>query len=127
MYTSKTVFFECLNQSWKVVEEMSRVYSNVFKNLICKKICEEKCSTSQIANKYDVPLKTVENWVTRYNKNSNCFLKDDDHYLQKRSKEKKRYDELDIPQLIEELKKRDTEISYLRSIISSKRDEGLRS
>ena len=49
---------------------MSRVYSNVFKNLICKKICEEKCSTSQIADKYDVPLKTVENWVTRYNKRS---------------------------------------------------------
>ena len=32
-------------------------------------ICEEKESTSKVAKSFGVPIKTVENWVTKYNKN----------------------------------------------------------
>ena len=40
---------------------------------IVKVICEEKQSKSKVANSFGVPVKTVENWITKYNKNKYIF------------------------------------------------------
>ena len=52
---------------------MSRKYSNDFKAMIVKLIKVEGNSTSGIAERYNIPLKTVESWITKYNKNPNIF------------------------------------------------------
>ncbi len=59
---------------------MARRYDNNFKNMIVQFICVEKRSTMKIAKQFDIPLKTVENWVTAYNKNKFIF---DDNYISK--------------------------------------------
>ena len=52
---------------------MSRKYSNDFKAMIVNLICIEKHSTIKTAEQFEIPLKTVENWITAYNKNNKCF------------------------------------------------------
>lgn len=52
---------------------MSRKYSNDFKAMIVNLICIEKHSTIKNAEQFEIPLKTVENWITAYNKNNKCF------------------------------------------------------
>ena len=48
-------------------------YSYEFKNYIVKRIVEQHYSTSLTAMEFNIPLKTLEKWITAYNKNPNCF------------------------------------------------------
>lgn len=48
-------------------------YSKELKASVTYEICEQGKSTSKVAEKYNVPLKTVENWITRYNKNNEVY------------------------------------------------------
>lgn len=48
-------------------------YSYELKNYIVKRIVEQHYSTSLTAMEFDIPLKTLEKWITAYNKNPNCF------------------------------------------------------
>ena len=48
-------------------------YSYEFKDYIVKRIVEQHHSTSLTATEFDIPIKTLEKWITAYNKNSNCF------------------------------------------------------
>ena len=57
---------------------MSKKYSNELKSMICNLICNEHASTSLTAQQFDIPLKTVEHWVTSFNKDNHCF---DSNYL----------------------------------------------
>lgn len=57
---------------------MARIYDRSFKNMIVKLICVEKHSTKGTANQFDIPLKTVEKWVSSYNKDVHIF---DENYL----------------------------------------------
>ena len=52
---------------------MPRTYSNDFKSMVVNLICVEHNSTIKTAQQLDVPLKTVEKWVTAYNKDHNVF------------------------------------------------------
>jgi len=52
---------------------MPRKYSNDFKSMIVNLIVNEKHSTIKTAEQFDVPLKTLEKWITAYNKDSNVF------------------------------------------------------
>lgn len=52
---------------------MSRKYDNNFKAMIVNLICNEKHSTIKTAQQFDIPLKTVEKWITAYNKDNKCF------------------------------------------------------
>ena len=52
---------------------MARKYDDNFKNLIVNLIVNEGHSTSQTAFEYNVPLKTLEKWITKYNKNHSAF------------------------------------------------------
>lgn len=52
---------------------MRNKYDIRIKNQVTKEICVEKKSTSAVAARYNIPLKTVENWVTQFNKNLNAY------------------------------------------------------
>ncbi len=52
---------------------MGRKYSKELKASITYQICEEKCSTSKVASENQIPLKTVEKWVTAYNKDRSVY------------------------------------------------------
>lgn len=93
-------------------------YSNEFKNELCTLICINGESTSKTAKKYHVPLKTVEKWITAFNKDSSCFERPDDYYNKIRDIQKHRYDQLSKAQLIKEIKKRDTIVVKLMHILS---------
>ena len=52
---------------------MSKQYSISIKAQVTYEICVERKSTSKVAERYGVPVKTVENWVTRYNKDPHFY------------------------------------------------------
>ena len=52
---------------------MAKSYSRDFKKMICDLICIQNHSTIKTAFEFSVPLKTVENWITAYNKDIHCF------------------------------------------------------
>ena len=52
---------------------MPRRYDKDFKSMIVNLICVEKHSTIKTAEQFDIPLKTLENWITAYNKDNHCF------------------------------------------------------
>lgn len=52
---------------------MAQKYNRDFKKMICELIVLQKHSTMKTADEFCVPLKTVENWITAYNKDNHCF------------------------------------------------------
>ena len=52
---------------------MPRTYSNDFKSMVVNLIVNEKHSTIKTAQQFEVPLKTIEKWITAYNKDHNVF------------------------------------------------------
>lgn len=96
---------------------MRKVYTNKLRKKVCTLICDKHESTKLIACANDIPLKTVENWVTKYNKDRKCFDKKDDYYLYTSQLYKHRYDNLSRNKLIKELKLRDQRIHYLESMV----------
>lgn len=52
---------------------MTRKYNNDFKSMVVNLIVNEKHSTLNTAKQLDIPLKTVEKWITAYNKDHNVF------------------------------------------------------
>lgn len=52
---------------------MPRSYSRDFKKMVVELIKIENHSTIKTAEQFNIPLKTLENWITAYNKNNHCF------------------------------------------------------
>lgn len=73
---------------------MPRTYDKNFKAMIVNLIVNEKHSTLATAKQFDIPLKTLEKWITAFNKDNNIF---NDDYLSKE-------------QQIAELKKRNSKL-----------------
>ena len=48
-------------------------YDNDFKSMIVNLICIEKHSTIKTAQQFNIPLKTIEKWITAFNKDNRCF------------------------------------------------------
>lgn len=57
---------------------MSKMYSREFKSMLVSLIKDEHHSTIQTAERFNVPLKTLEKWITAFNKDSRVF---DSQYL----------------------------------------------
>lgn len=57
---------------------MPRKYDNNFKSMIINLIVNQKHSTLKTAEQFDIPLKTLEKWITAYNKDHTVF---DEDYL----------------------------------------------
>jgi len=52
---------------------MPRKYDNNFKSMIVNLIVNEKHSTIKTAEQFDIPIKTLEKWITAYNKDNKVF------------------------------------------------------
>lgn len=52
---------------------MPRKYDNNFKSMLVNLIVNEKHSTIKTAQQFDIPLKTLEKWITAFNKDNNIF------------------------------------------------------
>ncbi len=50
-----------------------REYDKETKDVVTRAICEEGESTSGMAKAFGVPVKTVEKWVTAYNKDHGIY------------------------------------------------------
>ena len=57
---------------------MPKRYSRQFRKMVAKLIYVQDEGTIKTAEEFGVPLKTVENWGTAYNKDPHCF---DDDYI----------------------------------------------
>ena len=55
---------------------MNMYYSRELKKMICEKIRIHGESTLKTAKEYNIPIKTLENWITAYNKDNHCFDED---------------------------------------------------
>ena len=96
---------------------MSIQYDNTFKLKLCKEVCVLKKSTIKTSEAYGVPLKTLEKWITSFNKDPHCFD------LDKKSGSFQRitplgnstpYDQLSSDELISLIMKKDIEIARLK-------------
>ena len=47
---------------------MSMNYTILLKKKLCEEICLKHASTIKTAEEYNIPLKTLEKWITAYNK-----------------------------------------------------------
>lgn len=70
-------------------------YSNDIKKFIVERVIRNH-KTSETAREFEIPVKTVEKWITAYNKDNNCFnenniinKKENKALIQKYSKIKK--------------------------------------
>lgn len=52
---------------------MSRSYSNVFRKKLASMVVDGHASTIRTAEKYHVPIKTLENWITAYRKDPKYY------------------------------------------------------
>lgn len=95
---------------------MNTSYSNSFKKKLCHEVCLSGSSTSITADNYSVPLKTLEKWITAFNKNSLCFDSNDDNdfKLVKPISTPTNYDDLSPQELIKLLLKKDILIARLK-------------
>ena len=55
---------------------MPRKYDNNFKSMIVNLIVNEKHSTLKTSQQFEIPLKTLEKWITAYHKDPNVFNSD---------------------------------------------------
>ena len=49
-------------------------YNRELKKKLCEDICINHASTLKTANEYNIPIKTLEKWITAFNKDNHCFL-----------------------------------------------------
>ncbi len=52
---------------------MPRKYTKEFKLKVVEIIKKNNRSTKETAMNYNIPLKTLEKWITAYNKDNTCF------------------------------------------------------
>lgn len=52
---------------------MPNSYDKNFKAMIVNLICNEGHSTIRTAEQFEIPLKTIEKWITAYHKDPNVF------------------------------------------------------
>ena len=55
---------------------MAKAYSRNFKKMVVELINIQGHSTLKTSEEFNVPLKTLENWITAYNKDNHCFDED---------------------------------------------------
>lgn len=95
---------------------MSKLYDNSLKKKLCEYVCIHGHSTIKTAEKFNVPLKTFEKWITAYNKDNHCFdvIPSNDFQLIKPVNSTDNYDDLSNNELKQMLMKKDIEIARLK-------------
>lgn len=105
---------------------MNMHYDTQLKKKLCEDICLNKASTIKTAQEYNIPLKTLEKWITAFNKDCHCFdPKVEDDNVPKivsdfkivngfKKNDNSNYDNCSIDELKKELMKKDIEIARLK-------------
>lgn len=98
------------------VNFMYRQYSNELKRKICFEICVSHKPTLKTATDYGVPIKTLEKWITAYNKDNHCFDEENDIFAFKTvdQREENDYDDYSNEELKNLIMKKDIEIARLK-------------
>ena len=97
---------------------MNMHYSTELKKKLCEDICLHHASTIKTAKDYNVPLKTLEKWITAFNKDNHCFDPKvqfvNDFKLINNPSSDPNYDDLSNDELKKILMKKDIEIARLK-------------
>lgn len=96
---------------------MNMHYTNDLKKKLCENIYLNGDSTIKTAKEYNIPLKTLEKWITAFNKDNHCFdskfeIVNDFQLIN--SPIVSSYDDLSNEELKKELMKKDIEIARLK-------------
>ena len=92
-------------------------YSNDLKKKLCESICLNGFSTIKTVQEYSIPLKTLEKWITAYNKDKHCFdpkLEIDNDFKIIDNSNDISYNDLSNDELKKELMKKDIEVAQLK-------------
>ena len=93
---------------------MNTQYTIELKRKLCTDICLNGKSTIKTAEEYNVPLKTLEKWITTFNKDNHCFDPRIEESDFKTIDLDSSYDDLSIDDLKKQLMKKDIEIARLK-------------
>lgn len=96
---------------------MNTQYTIDLKRKLCTDICINGKSTIKTAEEYNIPLKTLEKWITAFNKNNHCFdqkIDENDFKIIDSFISTTSYDDLSNEELKKQLMKKDIEIARLK-------------
>ncbi len=96
---------------------MTSLYDKTLKKKLCENICFYGASTTKTSVDFNIPLKTLENWITSFYKDPHCFDSLDssnDFKLLNPPTHDISYDDLSNEQLKLILMKKDIEIARLK-------------
>ena len=97
---------------------MNMHYSIELKKKLCEFICLNNASTTKTAEDYNVPLKTLEKWITAFNKDHHCFDPKvevvNDFKIINNSRSDSNYDDLSPAELKDIIMRKDIEITRLK-------------
>ena len=96
---------------------MNMQYNNTLKRKLCVDICLNGKSTIKTAQEYNIPLKTLEKWITSFNKDNQCFspkIEEINDFKKIDSSLNLDYDDLSFDELKKILMKKDIEIARLK-------------
>ena len=97
---------------------MNMHYSIELKKKLCEDICFNNASTTKTAEKYNIPLKTLEKWITAFNKDHHCFDSKveivNDFKIINNSRPNTDYDDLSPTELKDIIMRKDIEIARLK-------------
>ena len=96
---------------------MTMHYNIELKKKLCEDICINGKSTLKTANEYNILIKTLEKWITAFNKDNHCFdskieIINDFKIVNKPNDSN--YDDLSFDELKKQLMKKDIEIARLK-------------
>ena len=92
-------------------------YTFELKRKLCIAICLNGKSTIKTAEEYNIPLKTLEKWITAFNKDNHCFdpkIEENDFKTIDSFTSNNYYDDLSNEELKKQLMKKDIEIARLK-------------
>ena len=92
-------------------------YNRELKKRICESICINRASTLKTANEVNIPIKTLEKWITAYNKDNHCFdpiIESINDFKFVNDTDVSNYNDLSNEELKKEIMKKDIEIARLK-------------
>ena len=96
---------------------MNTQYTIELKRKLCIAICLNGKSTIKTAQEYNIPLKTLEKWITAFNKDNHCFdlkIENNDFKMIDSFISEVSYDDMSNDELKKQLMKKDIEIARLK-------------
>ena len=98
-------------------------YNRELKKKLCENICIHGFSTLKTANEYNIPIKTLEKWITAYNKDNHCFdpiIETTNDFKTINDCNNVNYDDLSSDELKKIIMKKDIEIARLKKAYTVK-------